>query len=137
MVHFSFGLLMAYPVRELFVRVARVRGFWAYYLPLDVVMSFSMIYELIEWAIAVFVGGDVGQSYLGTQGDEWDAHKDMALATLGGIITISITALVNRRYDRDFATEFAESLRSDGGPLGEVRLREMRQASDQIQPRPR
>jgi putative membrane protein len=132
MVHFSFGLLMAYPVRELFVRVARVRGFWAYYLPLDVVMSFSMIYELIEWAIAVFVGGDVGQSYLGTQGDEWDAHKDMALATLGGIITISITALVNWRYDRDFAQEFAESLHSASGPLGEVRLREMRQSSDEI-----
>jgi putative membrane protein len=135
LVHFSFGLLMAYPVRELFVRVARVRGFWAYYLPLDVVMSFSMIYELIEWAIAVLVGGDVGQSYLGTQGDEWDAHKDMALATLGGIITISITALVNRRYDRDFAKELTESLHAASGPLGENRLREMRQAPDQIQPR--
>jgi putative membrane protein len=137
LVHFSFGLLFAYPVRELFVRVARVRGVWAYYLPLDVVMSFSMIYELIEWAIAVFVGGDVGQSYLGTQGDEWDAHKDMALATLGGIITISITALVNWRYDRDFAQEFAASLHSAGGPLGEVRLRELREASDPIQPRER
>jgi putative membrane protein len=130
MVHFSFGLLMAYPVRELFVRVARVRGIWAYYLPLDVVMSFSMIYELIEWAIAVFVGGDVGQSYLGTQGDEWDAHKDMALATLGGIITITITALVNYRYDRDFAKDFAESLYSAGGPLGEARLRELRESAD-------
>jgi putative membrane protein len=131
MVHFSFGLLMAYPVRELFVRVARVRGIWAYYLPLDVVMSFSMIYELIEWAIAVFVGGDVGQSYLGTQGDEWDAHKDMALATLGGIITITITALVNRRYDRDFAKELAESLHPASGPLGEARLRELRGSAGQ------
>jgi putative membrane protein len=127
LVHFSFGLLMAYPIRELFVRVARVRGFWAYYLPLDVVMSFSMVYELIEYAIAVGIGGDVGHSYLGSQGDVWDAQKDMALATLGGIITISITALVNRRYNRDFAKEFAESLRSDGGPLGEVRLRELRE----------
>jgi putative membrane protein len=134
LVHFSFGLLMAYPVRELFVRVARVRGFWAYYLPLDVVMSFSMIYELIEWAIAVFVGGDVGQSYLGTQGDEWDAHKDMALATLGGTITICVTALVNWRYHRDFAKEFSESLRSDSGPLGEVRLRELCGQTDTGQP---
>jgi putative membrane protein len=127
LVHFSFGLLMAYPIRELFVRVARVRGVWAYYLPLDVVMSFSMIYELIEYAIAVGVGGDVGQSYLGSQGDVWDAQKDMALATLGGIITISITASVNWRYQRDFAKEFAESLRSVRGPLGEIRLRELRQ----------
>ncbi|MEX2139125.1 MAG: DUF2238 domain-containing protein [Pirellulales bacterium] len=127
LVHFSFGLLMAYPIRELFVRVARVRGLWAYYLPLDVVMSFSMVYELIEYAIAVGIGGDVGHSYLGSQGDVWDAQKDMALATLGGIITISITAVVNWHYQRDFAKEFAESLRSDGGPLGEVRLRELRE----------
>lgn len=126
LVHFSFGLLMAYPVREVFVRIARVRGFWGYYLPLDVMMSFSMIYELIEWAVAVVIAGDVGQSYLGTQGDEWDAHKDMALASLGALITMTVTALVNWRYGRDFARELAESLQEDGsGPMGEVRLAEM------------
>jgi len=132
LVHFSFGLLMAYPVRELFVRVARVRGAWAYYLPLDVVMSFSMLYELIEYAIAMFAAPDVGTAYLGTQGDEWDAQKDMALATLGGVITISLTALVNWWYDRDFAKEFAASMRAEGGPLGEVRLHELRQQARSV-----
>lgn len=126
LVHFSFGLCMAYPVREVFVRIAHVRGFWGYYLPLDVMMSFSMLYELIEWGVAVVIGGDVGQSYLGTQGDEWDAHKDMAFASLGGLITMTMTALVNRHYGRDVAGELAESLRSpDTAPLGEVRIREM------------
>jgi putative membrane protein len=126
-VHFMFGLTLAYPVREVFIRVVRVRGFWGYYLPLDVVMSWSMIYELLEWAIAIFVGGDVGQSYLGTQGDDWDAHKDMALATLGGLIAMTVTALINWRYQRDFAKEFAASLRvGRSKPLGEVRLREIR-----------
>jgi putative membrane protein len=130
-VHFSFGLTMAYPVREVFVRLARVRGFWGYYLPLDVMMSFSMIYELMEWAIAVLVGGDVGQSYLGTQGDEWDAHKDMALATLGGLITMTIAALINWRADRDFAVEFAASLQSPlPTPLGEVRIAELLSGRD-------
>lgn len=126
-VHFSFGLLLAYPIREIFVRVAAVRGFWGYYLPLDIVMSFSMIYELIEWAAAVVLGGDLGQTFLGTQGDEWDAHKDMALATLGGLICVAVTAFINWKYDRDFAKDFWASLvvkRSD--PLGEVRLRELR-----------
>jgi len=126
LVHFCFGLLMAYPVREIFIRIVRVRGFWGYYLPLDVMMSLSVVYELIEWGVAVVVGGDVGQSYLGTQGDEWDAQKDMALATLGGFIAMTVTALVNWRYRRDFAAEFADSLRSKGAvPLGEVRLAEM------------
>jgi putative membrane protein len=89
-------------------------------------MSLSLIYELIEWGVAVIVGGDVGQSYLGTQGDEWDAQKDMALATLGGLMAMSVTALVNWRYGRDFAGELADSLRQQGSvPLGEVRIAEM------------
>jgi putative membrane protein len=45
-----------------------------------------MIYELIEWAVAIVFGGELGQAYLGTQGDIWDAHKDMALASSGAII---------------------------------------------------
>ena len=83
LVHFSYGLLLAYPAREVFLRVADVRGFWGYYLPLDVVMATSMLYELIEWGAASVFGGDLGVAYLGTQGDPWDAQKDMALATAG------------------------------------------------------
>ncbi|HOP40702.1 MAG TPA: DUF2238 domain-containing protein, partial [Geobacteraceae bacterium] len=49
LVHFSFGLLLAYPIREVFLRVANVRGVWGYYLPLDVTMATSMLFELFEW----------------------------------------------------------------------------------------
>lgn len=126
LVHLAFGLLLAYPAREIFLRIAQVKGFWGYYLPLDVMMSLSMLYELLEWGVAVVVGGDTGQSYLGTQGDEWDAHKDMFFATLGALLTMVFTALVNARWQRDFAAEFAESLRvKDKKPLGEVKLEEM------------
>ena len=125
-VHFSFGLLLAYPVRELFLRVAGVRGFWGYYLPLDLTMSFSMLYELIEWAAASAFGGELGAAYLGTQGDEWDAHKDMALATLGALISMAVVALINWKFDRHFGEELRESLSVKGKtPLGEVRLREL------------
>ena len=91
-VHFAYGLLLAYPVRELFLRVAGVRGFWGYFLPLDLTMSTSMLYELVEWLAASWFGGDLGAAYLGTQGDVWDAHKDMALASLGALITMLVTA---------------------------------------------
>jgi putative membrane protein len=122
-VHFAYGLLLAYPVRELFVRVADVRGFWGYFLPLDLTMSSSMLYELIEWGAAIVLGGELGAAYLGTQGDVWDAHKDMALASLGALIAMSITAAVNIRMRRDFAREFRESLRvKDPQPLGEAAL---------------
>ncbi|MCE9593777.1 MAG: DUF2238 domain-containing protein [Planctomycetes bacterium] len=130
LVHFLYGFLIAYPIREIFVRVADARGFWGYFLPLDVVMSTSMLYELVEWGAAEFFGGDLGMAYLGTQGDVWDAHKDMAFATLGAVVALSITALVHRSLDRDFHREWAASLRvRKSAPLGEeeiARLRERR-----------
>lgn len=125
LVHFSFGLLFAYPVREIFIRIARVRGFWGYYLPLDVMMSFSMIYELLEWGAAVYFGGDLADAFLGSQGDIWDAQKDMAMASLGALITMTVTAFINFRLQRDFAQEWANSLSSKLRPLGELRLRKL------------
>jgi putative membrane protein len=120
MVHFLYGLLLAYPIREMFLRIGNVRGFWGYFLPLDLTMSTSMLYELIEWAAAEVLGGDLGVAYLGTQGDIWDAHKDMALASLGALIAMTVTYIVNRNMQRDFAAEWAESIRvKRRKPLGE------------------
>ncbi len=124
LVHFAYGLLLAYPIREVFLRVAYVRGFWGYYLPLDVTMATSMLYELIEWGAAEVFGGELGVAYLGTQGDPWDAQKDMALATIGACLAMLLTAGLNWRWQRDFAREWAESLRvKDPRPLGEDALR--------------
>jgi putative membrane protein len=125
-VHFAFGLLLAYPIREIFVRVARSKGFWGYYLPLDVTMAFSMAYELIEWAAAEIFGGDLGVAYLGTQGDVWDAHKDMLLATVGAVAAMAVTAAINARLQRDFAREWADSVRVKvRRPLGEDEIQRM------------
>jgi putative membrane protein len=130
-VHFAYGLLLAYPVREIYLRVADARGFWGYFLPLDLTMSTSMLYELIEWGAALVFGGDLGQAYLGTQGDEWDAHSDMALASLGAVIAMGLTAAINRRFQRDFSREWAESLRvKHAEPLGEEALAKMIEERD-------
>jgi putative membrane protein len=130
-IHFCYGLLLAYPVREIFLRVVNVRGFWGYFLPLDLTMSSSMTFELFEWGAASLFGGDLGMAYLGTQGDIWDSHKDMALASLGALTAMSFTALLNVYLQRDFAREWAESLRvKRTEPLGEdelARLWEQRQ----------
>ena len=133
LVHFSYGLLLAYPIREVFLRVAGVRGFWGYCLPLDLTMSTSALYELIEWGAAEIFGGDLGAAYLGTQGDVWDAHKDMALASLGALIAMSVTAWINSRLRRDFAYEWQQSLRiKSSTPLGEVAIAPSR--ADRPQP---
>ncbi|MBM2840967.1 MAG: hypothetical protein HW412_1495 [Bacteroidetes bacterium] len=93
-VHFSFGLLMAYPIREIFLRVAHTRGFWAYYLPLDVTLAFSALYEIVEWLAAAMTNPELGAAYLGTQGDQWDAQKDMGIAAMGALSCMLITFIV-------------------------------------------
>lgn len=126
LVHFSYGLLLAYPIREFFIRIANVKGFWSYFLPLDLTMSTSMLFELFEWGAAEFFGGDLGIAYLGTQGDVWDAHKDMALASIGALLTMSLTAWLNYYLQRDFAAEWNHSLTvKHPQPLGEDEIRRM------------
>jgi len=126
LVHFLYGLLLAYPIREIYLRVAEVRGFWGYFLPLDLTASTSMMFELFEWLAAELVGGDLGMAYLGTQGDVWDAHKDMALATLGALAAMLATLLINVALQRDFAREWVDSLRvKRAEPLGEQEIRRM------------
>jgi putative membrane protein len=95
-VHFSFGLLMAYPIREVFLRVANARGFWAYYLPLDVTLACSALYEIMEMVVATMVAPGTGDAWLGTQGDVWDAQKDMGVAALGALLCMLITALMRK-----------------------------------------
>lgn len=119
-VHFSYGLLLAYPIREVYFRVADADGFWGYFLPLDITMSTSMLFELFEWAAAEIFGGELGAAYLGSQGDIWDAHKDMGLASLGALITMLITIAINRYLQQDFSREWRESLKiKHRRPLGE------------------
>ena len=130
LVHFCYGLLLAYPIREIFIRIANVRGFWGYFLPLDLTMSTSMIFELFEWGAAELFGGDLGMAYLGTQGDIWDAHKDMVLASLGALLAMLVTASINIRLQRDFAREWNESLKIKGQlPLGEDQIKRFLQES--------
>lgn len=98
LIHFAYGLLLSYPIREIFILKSQVTGFWSYFFPLDLTMSTSLLYELIEWGAATIFAGELGMAYLGTQGDIWDAHKDMALASLGALITMLLLALkVNLR----------------------------------------
>ena len=90
LVHFAFGLLFAYPLKELVVRTAGVRGFWSVYLPISGTMAQSGFFELVEGLVAQIVNPDLGAAYLGTQGDEWDAQKDMAAALVGAVLMTAL-----------------------------------------------
>ncbi len=127
-VHFSFGFLLAYPIRELVVRVSNTRGVWGFWFPVEFVLAFSCVYELLEWWVAVMFGGDLGIAYLGTQGDVWDAQKDMFLAGLGSVIAMLLTVCIVWYYRRgDFLYELRESLRvKQRAVLGEEALSTIR-----------
>ena len=97
-VHFSYGLLNAYPFRDIFMRAAGVRQSWSYFMAVVGVLAFSGFYEFLEAGVTFIVSPELGDIYLGAQGDIWDAEKDAFLAFAGAIITMSIVWLYNKRH---------------------------------------
>ena len=95
--HFSFGLLLAYPMREIAMRKLRVTGNWLYYLPFECTMMFSAIYEIFEALMASILTPERGEEFVGMQGDMWDSQEDMAVAGLGSLIGVLIIAVLVRR----------------------------------------
>lgn len=97
-VHFSFGFLLAYPVREFFFKAFSLPKSISWILPIELTLSISAVYELIEWAVADIFFKAQGAAYLGTQGDHWDAQKDIFLASLGAAIGSSLISVINRYF---------------------------------------
>ena len=98
-VHFSFGFLLAYPMREMFLKWLKYPRWVAWLLPIEITLSVSAFYELIEWAVADLFFKAQGAAYLGTQGDVWDAQKDIFLACCGAIIATTIVSSVKKIFN--------------------------------------
>jgi len=86
LVHFAYGLLFSIPLHE---RLSRARYRYVGAVVVMFVMSSSLASELIEWGAVLVLASDEGMAFLGAQGDPWDAHKDMFLATLGSVVTVT------------------------------------------------
>jgi len=127
LVHLLFGVLFVYPVREMSVRIAKTKGFWGYFVPFMIVSSFAGFYEVLEWGAASVVDPEAGIAFLGTQGDIWDAQKDMFLAIVGSLGTLFVVMIIHMIYNQDFYKEVKESFKlpKDDKPMGEVLLEEM------------
>jgi len=96
LVHFSFGLLLAYPLREWLLRVTGIRRGWSYFMTVALVLAFSGFYEVMEGLVAMIVSPELGMAYLGTQGDVWDSQKDTFLAFSGAVVAMLVTAVAVR-----------------------------------------
>ncbi len=98
LVHFSFGFLLAYPLRETFLNWLKFPKWVSWALPIEITLSISAIYELIEWAVADIFFKAQGAAYLGMQGDEWDAQKDIAIAVFGAILATTIVSSIKKIF---------------------------------------
>jgi putative membrane protein len=99
--HVALGVFPAFVAREVLLRrTPLVRGGWLFFLTVSVVFAFAAFWELLEWWTTVLVAADVGQAFLGSQGDIWDAQWDMFLALLGSIAALALFA---GRHDRSMA----------------------------------
>ena len=99
-VHFAYGLLLAYPLYELLRRAGRLSISWAAFMAVNLILSSSGFYEIVEGMVAVAVSPELGNAYLGTQGDVWDAQRDMLAATAGSVLAMVITMVYAKRLQR-------------------------------------
>jgi len=115
--HFTQGFVPAILAREILVRTSPLgqvvvdgikrRSHWLGFIVVSICLAFSAIYELIEWATAVWSGA-AADDFLGTQGYAWDTQSDMAWALFGAIVAV---ALVSKVHDRSMSKIPTSSLK--------------------------
>lgn len=94
--HFSVGFY-AYPIAEILHRRQLVNSKWILYLfPLAVIMAVAGSYEVFEWLYALTSDPEAGIAVLGSQGDQWDAQKDIVADTLGALLALLVFSLLQR-----------------------------------------
>lgn len=94
--HFSVGFY-AFAMAELLITRERVARPWvAYAFGIFAIGTIAATYEIIEWIYAALAGGESGAAFLGSQGDIWDAQKDM-LADISGAIAATVLLMIRQR----------------------------------------
>jgi putative membrane protein len=104
--HFFQGVIPAMFARELLLRTSPLRpGKWLFVACVSIALAISAGYELFEWQYAVRFGGKAAEDFLGSQGDIWDAQKDMFMALAGAVVSLLLLSRYhNRQIGRIAAT---------------------------------
>lgn len=98
LVHFAFGLLLVLPVKEyLSAHIIIKNQTISLLVFVFIFLGLGGLYEVIEWIYALIEGGENAASFLGEQGDRWDAQQDTALAGLGAFITLLLRAMFAKK----------------------------------------
>lgn len=96
-VHFMWGLLLTIPVFEIFQKKVGRKVKVNFIFACSILLSLGVAYEMMEWAAAMVVDPEAGTAFLGTQGDEWDAQKDLLLGFLGSVASVMFLPLALRK----------------------------------------
>ena len=96
--HFALGFVPAIVLREVLLRQTPLeRGRWLNFLICSVALAIGAFWELLEWWTTLLVSGDVGDAFLGAQGDVWDAQWDMFFVLIGALVAV---AVLSKTHDR-------------------------------------
>jgi len=96
--HVALGVFPVFLARELLLRTSPLgRGKWLFGISVSLVLSFAAFWELLEWWVTLLVASDVGQAFLGSQGDVWDAQWDILLALVGAVLALLVAAPLHER----------------------------------------
>ena len=95
--HFTVGFY-AYAILE-FIEVRRLstRRSFSLVFALSMILAVAALFELVEWTYAVSADPVAGAEFLGSQGDIWDAQKDMLADGLGAVLACAVYAVVHRK----------------------------------------
>jgi putative membrane protein len=97
MAHFTVGFY-AYPIAEVLLKRKLVNTKWLLYLfPVFAILSVAAFYELFEWIFAISTDPEAGMTVLGSQGDIWDAQKDMLSDGLGSVFAMLLFYFMTRK----------------------------------------
>ena len=94
--HFSVGFY-AYPLAEVLLVKRLVNTRWIVVLfPLFAILAVAGLYEIFEWLYAVSADPAAGIAVLGSQGDSWDAQKDILADTSGAMFALALFYVIHR-----------------------------------------
>ncbi|HEU0085991.1 MAG TPA: DUF2238 domain-containing protein [Candidatus Paceibacterota bacterium] len=93
LVHFIFGLTAFYPILELLVNngVFEKNSFKAHIFTFTTILALSALYEIFEWLAAISVNPALAEAFYAAQEDIFDGQKDMALSTIGALVSGSLS----------------------------------------------
>lgn len=98
--HFTVGFYAFLVAEWLYAKKLIANRFLLFTYPVFVIASLAMAYELVEWIFAISNDPAAGAAYLGSQGDEWDAQKDMLADTLGALVGTALFFILRKPFKK-------------------------------------